>query len=103
MRWRIVPVFRECQHAWGRTYAPRWVAVTASTQARSTSADSAQVATLARLKAPRRDKLMEYLGAHALYASAPFAVSAFALYESTLTPNGSLYTIERKYPLGPAS
>lgn len=55
--------------------------------------------TLARLKAPRRDKLMEYMSAHALYASAPFAVSAFALYESMLTPNGSLYTIEREYPL----
>jgi 2'-5' RNA ligase len=55
--------------------------------------------TLARLKAPRRDKLVEYLSAHALYASAPFAVSGFALYRSTLTPNGSLYTIEREYAL----
>ena len=56
--------------------------------------------TLARLKSPRRDKLMEYLSAHALYASAPFAVNAFRLYRSTLTPNGSLYTAERDYPLG---
>ena len=57
--------------------------------------------TLARLRAPRRDKLMEYLQAHALYASAPFEVDAFLLYRSTLTPNGSLYTVEREYPLAP--
>ena len=55
--------------------------------------------TLARLKSPRRDKLSEYLHGHALYASAPFAVSAFCLYESTLTPNGSLYTVAREYAL----
>jgi 2'-5' RNA ligase len=55
--------------------------------------------TLARLKSPRRDKLMEFLSTHALYTSVPFAVNAFALYQSTLTPNGSLYTLERDYPL----
>jgi len=55
--------------------------------------------TLARLKAPAKAKLMAYLGDHGLYASAPFAVSAFRLYRSTLTPNGSLYTGERDYPL----
>ncbi len=59
--------------------------------------------TLARLKSPRRDKLTEYLNGHALYTSPPFAVSAFALYESTLTPNGSLYTVARDYALEPAA
>jgi len=55
--------------------------------------------TLARLKASPRAKLMEYLSAHALYASAPFAVNAFELCSSRLTPNGSLYVAERAYPL----
>lgn len=56
--------------------------------------------TLARLKASPREKVLQYLSGHALYASAPFAVSAFELYSSTLTPNGSLYRPERRYPLG---
>jgi 2'-5' RNA ligase len=55
--------------------------------------------TIAKLKAARRDRLMEFIQAHALYASAPFEVNAFLLYRSTLTPNGSLYTVERDYPL----
>ena len=42
---------------------------------------------------------MEFLVDHALYASAPFAVDAFILYSSVLTPNGSLYVPERAYPL----
>lgn len=57
--------------------------------------------TLARLKASPREKVMNYLSGHALYTSEPFAVAAFELYSSTLTPNGSLYTAERSYPLGP--
>jgi len=56
--------------------------------------------TLARLKASPRGKVMDYLSDHALYASAPFDVGAFELFKSTLTPNGSLYTAERNYPLG---
>jgi 2'-5' RNA ligase len=56
--------------------------------------------TLARLKASPRGKVMDYLSDHALYASAPFDVQAFELFRSTLTPNGSLYTAERSYPLG---
>ena len=57
--------------------------------------------TLARLRASPRAKVIEYLSAHALYASQPFDVNAFELYSSTLTQNGSLYRIERNYPLGP--
>lgn len=57
--------------------------------------------TIARLKASPRAKAIEYLSDHALYTSAPFAVNAFQLYSSTLTPNGSLYTAERDYPLAP--
>lgn len=55
--------------------------------------------TLARLKASPRPKVTEYLTAHALYASPPFAVNAFELYSSTLTPKGGLYRVERSYPL----
>lgn len=59
--------------------------------------------TLARLKASPREKVMQYLSSHALYASAPFAVGAFELYSSAITPNGSLYRAERRYALGPES
>lgn len=55
--------------------------------------------TLARLRASPRAKVIEYLSAHALYASARFVVNAFELYSSTLTANGSLYVAERSYPL----
>lgn len=56
--------------------------------------------TLARLKAPHRGKLMEYLQGHALYQSQRFAVDRFFLFRSTLTANGSLYTVEEEYRLG---
>ena len=55
--------------------------------------------TLARLKATRPGAVMDYLVDHALYASAPFAVSAFVLYSSHLSPNGSLYRAEHSYRL----
>jgi len=55
--------------------------------------------TLARLKATPPGKVMDYLVDHALYASAPFAVGAFTLYSSHLSPNGSLYRAEHSYRL----
>lgn len=55
--------------------------------------------TLARLKAPRREKLLEFLTAHALFASPLFSVSQFHLYESVRTSDGSHYRIERDYDL----
>lgn len=55
--------------------------------------------TLAKLKASPREKVTDYLSAHALYTSTPFDIDAFGLYSSTLTPNGSLYRCERCYPL----
>ncbi|MBU6472765.1 MAG: RNA 2',3'-cyclic phosphodiesterase, partial [Alphaproteobacteria bacterium] len=54
--------------------------------------------SLAKLKGAPRERVMAYLSGHALYTSAPFDVSAFELYSSTLTPNGSLYRCERRYP-----
>ena len=56
--------------------------------------------TLARLKGSPRGRVLDFLADHALYASAPFEVDAFNLYSSALTPNGSLYLVERTYPLG---
>lgn len=55
--------------------------------------------TLARLRAPPRDKVMEFLVHHALYQSAPFEASEFVLYSSHMTPHGSIYTPETTYPL----
>jgi 2'-5' RNA ligase len=55
--------------------------------------------SLARLKATPRGRVMDYIVDHALYASAPFAVSAFLLYSSHLSANGSLYLAEHSYRL----
>lgn len=55
--------------------------------------------TLARLRAAPRERVIDWLADHALYASPAFDVNAFALYSSTLTPNGSLYVPERVYRL----
>jgi RNA 2',3'-cyclic 3'-phosphodiesterase len=55
--------------------------------------------TLARLRAAPRDRIITFLTTHALYASPPFEVSAFNLYTSRTTPNGSVYRPERSYAL----
>jgi len=55
--------------------------------------------TLARLRNPEIDKLREWLVVHALSTSAEFAVDAFCLYSSKLTSDGSIYRVEREYPL----
>ena len=55
--------------------------------------------TLARLRHPDPEKMVEWLTYHALYTGAEFTVRAFALYSSRLTPEGGRYRIERDYPL----
>jgi 2'-5' RNA ligase len=55
--------------------------------------------TLARLRAAPVDRVMDWLADHALMASPPFEVHDFALYSSTLTPNGSVYVPQSVYPL----
>lgn len=55
--------------------------------------------TLARLRGSPVGKVMDWLTDHALYAGPSFEVSSFALYSSTLTPNGSVYVPERVYNL----
>jgi len=55
--------------------------------------------TLARLKVPPREKLMQFLTHHALFASGPFPVDRFTLFSSHLGSGGSVYHPERVYPL----
>ncbi len=55
--------------------------------------------TVARLKSPPRDRLVQFLQNHALLSAQPFAVDRFSLFRSTLTANGSLYTVEQDYAL----
>jgi len=55
--------------------------------------------TLARLKGASNGVVQEYLAHHGLYASPAFSVESFCLYSSKLTSDGSIYRIEREYPL----
>jgi len=55
--------------------------------------------TLARLRSTPPGIVMDYLVDHALYASVPFEAREFILYESHMSPNGSLYVPQRRYPL----
>lgn len=55
--------------------------------------------TLARLKAAPMAKVTEFLTFNALYASTCFVVDRFGLYSSQLTSDGSIYRVEREYPL----
>jgi 2'-5' RNA ligase len=55
--------------------------------------------TLARLRHPDTQKVIEWLTQHALYTSSEFTVGAFQLYSSKLTSDGSIYRIEQSYDL----
>ncbi len=55
--------------------------------------------TLGKLRATPRQDIINYLADHALFSTASFTVKDFTLYSSHLSPNGSLYTPERVYPL----
>jgi 2'-5' RNA ligase len=55
--------------------------------------------TLARLRNPELEKLRHWLADHALYTSLSFEVSAFCLYSSKLTSDGSIYRVEQEYRL----
>ena len=56
--------------------------------------------TVARMRQPDNDKVLEWLSYHALYTSPEFAVESFQLYSSRLSNDGSIYTAEEDYPLG---
>lgn len=55
--------------------------------------------TVARLRHGDTAKVTEWLTAHALYTSSEFPVTAFHLYSSLLTSDGSVYRLEQDYPL----
>ena len=55
--------------------------------------------TLARLRAAPREKVVQFLTHHALFASGPFQVDRFVLFSSHLGSGGSVYHAERIYPL----
>jgi len=55
--------------------------------------------TLARLKSPPREKIVQFLTHGALFAAGPFPVNSFVLFSSHLTPGGSIYNPERVYRL----
>jgi 2'-5' RNA ligase len=59
--------------------------------------------TLARLRASPREKVVQFLTHHALFASGPFEVKQFVLFSSYLGSGGSVYHAERTYPLTRAS
>jgi 2'-5' RNA ligase len=56
--------------------------------------------TLARLRNAPRAKVAEFIAHHSLFASGPIPVNEFALYSSQLGSGGSVYRVERTYPLG---
>jgi 2'-5' RNA ligase len=55
--------------------------------------------TVARLRGTPMAKLREFLSAHALFSSLEFRIENFALYSSQLSSHGSIYRVEREYPL----
>lgn len=55
--------------------------------------------TIARLRAAPAGRVMDFLTDRSLYASGAFPVDSFVLFSSRLTPNGSIYVVEREYPL----
>ncbi|HEY4075876.1 MAG TPA: RNA 2',3'-cyclic phosphodiesterase [Rhizomicrobium sp.] len=55
--------------------------------------------TVARLRNPEAAKMIEWLTHNALFTSAEFPVTAFQLYSSRLTSDGSVYAVEQEYPL----
>jgi 2'-5' RNA ligase len=55
--------------------------------------------TVARLRNPENRKMIEWLADHALFTSPEFRENAFQLYSSRLTGDGSVYAVEREYPL----
>jgi len=59
--------------------------------------------TLARLKSPPREKVVQFLTHHALFASGPIAVDRFVLFSSHMGSNGSIYHPEREYRLARAN
>jgi len=59
--------------------------------------------TLAYLTRPEPARVAAWIQGHNLLKSPPFQVSAFGLYSSWRVDRGSVYRLERSYPLGLSS
>lgn len=57
--------------------------------------------TLARLKGASSERIGRFVEANSLFASPPFEVGSFALFESHRSVSGSVYTMLRDYALVP--
>jgi RNA 2',3'-cyclic 3'-phosphodiesterase len=55
--------------------------------------------TVGRLKHPEGRKVIDWLTHNALFTSPEFPVGSFQLYSSRLSSGGSIYAVERDYPL----
>jgi RNA 2',3'-cyclic 3'-phosphodiesterase len=55
--------------------------------------------TLARLNGAPDHRVAKFLGDHAMFRSAPFAVREFQLYSSFLAQSGAIHRVEAEYPL----
>jgi 2'-5' RNA ligase len=55
--------------------------------------------TLARVRGSRPDWVGAYVAGHSLFSAPEIPVQSFSLFSSRLTPDGSVYTLEREYPL----
>jgi len=55
--------------------------------------------TLARVRGSRPEWVGAYVAGHSLFTVPEIAVQSFALFSSKLTPEGSVHTLEREYPL----
>lgn len=55
--------------------------------------------TLARFKSNPGAKLRTYFAQHALFRAAPFEVTSFVLYSSSLGHGGAAYEVEAEFPL----
>lgn len=55
--------------------------------------------TIARMGQTDHGRVAQFLSDHALFGTAPWRVTAYHLYSSQLSPNGSLYRIEDSYDL----
>jgi 2'-5' RNA ligase len=51
------------------------------------------------MKGAPKEKVVQFLTHHALFASELFPVADFVLFSSQLSHNGSIYHPERIYPL----
>lgn len=59
--------------------------------------------TLARLKNPPRQRVLQFLSNNGLFQSSAFLISEFHLYESHLAGAGAIYQIATSFPLTASS